>query len=68
VPGQAEPGVAGSALLFVLAFGCMLAGNWISQITAPATAHPEATMETEKSEKKLRRLLPSPSAAVVDWF
>jgi hypothetical protein len=47
----------GSALLFGLAFGCMLAGNWISEITAPTTAHPEVTMETAKSDKKLVRRL-----------
>jgi len=47
----------GSALLFALAFGCMLAGNWISQITDPTTTRPEVTMETEKSDKKLVRRL-----------
>jgi hypothetical protein len=44
-------------LLFALAFGCVLAGNWISQITDPTTKRPEVTMETEKSDKKLVRRL-----------
>jgi hypothetical protein len=35
----------------------MLAGNWISQITVPTTTHPEVTMETAKSDKKLGRRL-----------
>jgi hypothetical protein len=43
----------GSALLFGLAFVCLLAGNWISQITAPTTTHPEVTMDPAKSDKKL---------------
>jgi predicted small integral membrane protein len=52
-----SPALPGSALLFALAFVCMLAGNWISQITAPTTTHPEVTMETAKSDKKLGRRL-----------
>jgi hypothetical protein len=52
-----SPALPGSALLFALAFGCMVAGNWISQITAPTTTHPEVTMEAAKSDEKLGRRL-----------
>ena len=52
-----SPALPGSAVLFGLVFGRMLAANWISQVTAPTTTHPEVTMDTAKSDKKpVRRL------------
>jgi hypothetical protein len=50
------------ALLFALAFGCGLAGNWISEITAPTTTHLEVTMNATKN-KRVRRLSFNAAAA-----
>jgi len=42
------------ALLFALAFGCSLAGNWISQITGPTTTHQEVAVKATKTKRVSR--------------